>query len=81
MSPSSSEADNFMNLSRDIFELGFPFEVVRAKKLYFDVYCPNAACFEATLDFASKRNMDVSGIEGGLRLVPPPMHQPATNFP
>jgi hypothetical protein len=81
MSPSSSEADNFMNLSRAVFELGFPFEVVRAKKLYFDVYCPNAACFEATLDFASKGNMDVSGIEGGLRLVPPPMHQPATNFP
>jgi hypothetical protein len=81
MPPSSSEADTFMNLSRGVFALGLPFEIVRAKKLYIDVFCPNAACFEATLDFASERNMDVSGIEGGLRLVPPPLHQPATNFP
>lgn len=81
MPPTSSEADTFMNLAREVFALGFPFEITRGEALVIDVICPNAACFEATLTFAQGRNMSVSGIDGGLRLVPPPNSQPATNFP
>lgn len=81
MPQSSSEADMFMNLARDVFELGFAFTIYRMNALQIDVRCPNAACFEATLALANERNMLVEGIEGGLRLTPMGTSQPATNFP
>lgn len=79
--PTDAEADTFMNLARDVFSLGFPFRIHRGPTLLIRVDCANAACFEATLTFASERNMEVQGSEGGLLLVPPPNAQPATNFP
>jgi hypothetical protein len=81
MPPTTSEADTFVNLAREVFSLGFPFTIKRGKVLSIEIVCPNAACFEAALALASERNMDVRGIEGGLLLLPPPNAQPATNFP
>ncbi len=74
--PTDTEADTFMNLARDVFALGFPFSIHRDRIVQIEVMCANAACFEATLAFARERNMEVEGIENGLRLTPAPINQP-----